>query len=296
MRSRLGLALRNSIASAPVTPARADKFLCELVNVPEYDHSPDGPNARQDAEGVTHIGVPARVREAWQRVDALFPDLLPTRGNPIHERPHRGIWEAPYNDPQMEQLNPRTDAPGLAWLDPDDPAYVITSDLPPKLRHAWHMPTDASRRMFLICELAYYLRGPAMCEAATKAHEAQVQERLRAESDGATAQQAWSASYARWSEILRAEASNPAKMWTISDPDAFAQILLRAIDVAHLMRKCPSPACPAPYFIAARRSRRYCSDACSLPAQQESKRAWWGQHGHSYHGRGRKLTIGFHSK
>jgi hypothetical protein len=296
MRSRLGLALRNSLISPPVTPARADKFLCELVNVPDFDQSPDGPNARQGVGGTVHIEVPARVREAWQRVDTLFPDLLPTRGNPIHERPHRGIWEAPYNDPQIEKLNPRTDAPGLVWQDPSDPEYVITSDIPPKLRHAWHMPTDTSRRMYLMCELAYYLRADAMCEVATKAHEAQVQERLRAEREGATAEQAWCASSDRWSEILRAEASDPAKMWTISDPDVFAQVLLRAIDVVPLMRKCPNPICPAPYFIAARRSRRYCSDACSLPAQRESKRAWWNQHGHSYRGRGKKQTIGYHSK
>lgn len=296
MRSRLGLALKNSLASPLVTPARADKFLCELVNVPEYDHSPDGPNARQDAGGGIRVEMPVRVHEAWQRIEMLFPDLLPTRGNPIHERPHRGIWEAPYNNPQAEKSNPRTDAPGLAWQDPDDPEYIITGDIPPKLRHTWHLPTDTSRRMFLICELAYYLRGPAMWDVATKAHEAQLQERLRAEREGATAQQAWSASYDRWLETLRAEASDPAKTWIISDPDSFAQVLLRAIDVAPLMRKCPNPACPAPYFIGARRSRRYCSDACSLPAQRESKRAWWNQHGHSYRGRGKKQTIGYHSK
>jgi hypothetical protein len=296
MRSRLGLALKNSLASSIVTPAKADKFLCELVNVPDYDHSSEGPNARKDANGVIQIEVPVRVREAWQRVDTLFPDLLPKRGNPIHERPNRWIWEAPYSDPQIEKWNPRQDVPGMAWQDPDDPEYVITSDIPPKLRHAWHMPTDASRRMFLICELAYYLRADAMCDVATKAHEAQAQERNRAEREGATAEQAWSASFDRWVEILRAEASDPAKMWAISDTDAFAQVLLRAIDVAPLMRKCPNPACPAPYFIAARRSRRYCSDVCSLPAQRESKRAWWDQHGHSYRGRGKKQTIGYHSK
>jgi hypothetical protein len=56
-----------------------------------------------------------------------------------------------------------------------------------------------------MCELAY-LRGPAMFDVATKAHEAQMQERSRAEKEGATAQQAWSLSFDRWPEVLRREA------------------------------------------------------------------------------------------
>jgi hypothetical protein len=280
MRNRLGLALKNALTSTTVTPELADRFLSELANVPEYDDSPDGPNARRDVGGGIHVEVPVRVHEAWQRVYSLFPELLPKHGNPIHERPN----------------TPDAETPGLAWQDPDDPEYVITDDIPPKLGLAWRLPTDASRRVFLICELAYYLRGPAMFDVATKAHEAQVQERSRAEQEGATAIQAWSLSSDRWSEVLRREADDPANMWMVSDADAFAQVLLRAIDVAPRMRNCPNPTCPAPHFIAGRKSQLYCSDACALPAQRESKRIWWSRHGQNYRGQGKKLTIGYHQK
>ena len=47
----------------------------------------------------------------------------------------------------------------------------------------------------------------------------------------------------------------------------------------HLACKCLNPDCHSPFFFASRKSRRYCSDACALPAQQEAKRRWWTEHG-----------------
>jgi len=285
MRNKLGLALADRPPSVSVTPEAANKFLCELANFPDYDRSPEGPNAKRGADGVIHVEMPTRVYEAWQRVEKLFPDLLPKRGNPIHERPNRWFWEAPYADPQIEKWNPRSDAPGLVWQDPDDPDYIDLLDIAPKFKQVWRFPTVGSRRVFLMCELAYYLRGPAKFDVATKAHDAEIEARRRAEKEGVTAQQAWSAGYERWSDVVRTEAADPAKAWIISDADAFAQVLVRAIDVAPLMRSCPNPTCPAPHFIAARKSRRYCSDACALPAQREWKRIWWRAHGKEYRGR-----------
>lgn len=279
MRSSLGLVLKNALASAPVIPQRADKFLCEMANVPDYDHSPDGPNARRIGTSAVEVVMPTRVREAWERVFHLFPDVLPQRGNPSHEQPHR----------------PRIDKPGLVWQDPEDPEGVNVNmmDVPAKLRMAWRLPTDASRRMFLICELGYYLRGPAMFAVATKAHEAQVQERSRFEKEGVPTDKAVLLSIRRWFEVLHNEGDDPAGMWDISDADAFAQVLLRAIDIASRMRICSNKECPAPYFIAVRTPQRYCSEVCALPAQRASKRIWWSQHGHKYRGRSRKRTIVF---
>jgi hypothetical protein len=285
MRNRLRLALTDGPAPVSVTPEMADRFLCELANVPEYDDSPDGPNATRGADGAIHVEMPNRVSEAWQRIEKLFPELLPKRGNPIHERPHRWFWEAQRADPRIEKWNPRSDAPGLVWQDPDEPDYIDLLDIAPKLSQVWRFPNVESRKVFLMCELVYYLRGPATFAVATKAHEAEVEERRRAENEGVTAQQAWSAGYERWSEVLRREATDPAKTWIISDADAFAQVLLRAIDVAPLMRNCSNPACPAPRFIAAKKSQRFCSDVCALPAQREWKRSWWRQNGSNYRGR-----------
>lgn len=287
MQRELGLAT-NGLTSGFVTQERADRFLCDLVNIPEYDHSPDGPNARQDGEGAVQVEMPPRVRDAWERVQNLFEDLLPKWGDPIHERPNRWIWEPIYRDPRRETVNPGANTVGLVWQDPQDPDYILVEDLPPKLRQVWRLPTVASRKVFLGGELGYYLRGPAMFETATKAHRAEMEERNRAEKEGATAAHAWSVGFQRWSEVLNKEAHDPKKMWAVSDADAFAEVLHRAISVAARMRLCANPACPAPYFIARKHSQRYCGDACAVPAQREWKQNWWRQNRNNYRSGKRK--------
>jgi hypothetical protein len=68
-------------------------------------------------------------------------------------------------------------------------------------------------------------------------------------------------------------------VWIYRESPAFVLVLLRALHVADRMRHCPNAACPAPYFIARRRSQKYCSDACALPAQREFKALWWKNYG-----------------
>lgn len=267
MRNKLGLFC---VAKTDVPPEQADKFLCELANVPHYDHSPDGPNATKDEQGIIHVSPPASVDDAWRRIYHLFPDLLPRHGNPEHERPHSGV----------------TDAPGVAWEDPDDPGFVSVGDIPPKLRLAWTMPSLQSRKIFLMAELAFYLRGPAMMAAALKARQAEMEKRAEAEREGATVEGTFHSGYQVWKEALDKERQDISKMWAAADADAFAQVLLRAFEVADRMRRCPTPNCPAPYFIAQRRSQKYCSDACALPAQREFKRTWWREHGNNGRRRG----------
>lgn len=55
--------------------------------------------------------------------------------------------------------------------------------------------------------------------------------------------------------------------------------LLDLMRWAELTRYCGNPDCPAPYFIATRRSQKYCCFECSEPAQREFKRKWWTRHG-----------------
>jgi hypothetical protein len=69
--------------------------------------------------------------------------------------------------------------------------------------------------------------------------------------------------------------------------DNFTFMMLHALRFADRMRYCGNPTCAAPYFLARRRSQKYCSDACSLPAQREHKRAWWSEHGEEWR-QGRK--------
>ena len=62
-------------------------------------------------------------------------------------------------------------------------------------------------------------------------------------------------------------------------PTRTEQFLLELMRWAELTRYCGNPDCLAPYFIALRRSQKYCSELCRQPAQREFKRRWWVQKG-----------------
>lgn len=109
------------------------------------------------------------------------------------------------------------------------------------LRRAWDASTPLARKVFLLGPLYETMRD---YHALWKVRE-NIEESLRA-----------LAAYANLTSAI-----------------------LHAIHIVDWMRHCPNPDCPAPYFIAMRRSQRYCSEACALPAQREFKRAWWAEHG-----------------
>lgn len=47
-------------------------------------------------------------------------------------------------------------------------------------------------------------------------------------------------------------------------------------------RYCANPRCPEPYFVADRRTAKYCCEECAKPAQAAFKREWWNQHGRQW--------------
>jgi hypothetical protein len=62
------------------------------------------------------------------------------------------------------------------------------------------------------------------------------------------------------------------------------QILDQLVDERSyfLARKCLNPECPSPFFFARRRKQKYCSEVCAMPAQRDSKRRWWREHGNQW--------------
>jgi hypothetical protein len=62
----------------------------------------------------------------------------------------------------------------------------------------------------------------------------------------------------------------------------FEQAMVYFHKVADRAKHCPNPDCPAPYFIAKKRSFKYCSEACSEPAQRLYKQTWWEKHGDAW--------------
>jgi hypothetical protein len=203
--------------------------------------------------------LPEDYVKAWDRLRNLYGDLYPSHGNPDTEGGDQG----------------------LVWEYPDDPGGLNLEDTPPKLRQAWLLPTALGREVFLMGALAYYLRGPAMFAIAEKAYQTELEARELAQKSGATLEQAVEAGFKASAIRVRKETGAVRRDWALSDGaiDAFALVLLRAMHISDRMRYCANPACPAPYFIARRRSQKYCTDACALPAQREFKRAWWSEHG-----------------
>jgi hypothetical protein len=65
----------------------------------------------------------------------------------------------------------------------------------------------------------------------------------------------------------------------ISLPDAtpFEATMFYLQTFADKTRHCPNPMCPAPYFLAEKRSQKYCSEACAGPGLREAKRRWWNE-------------------
>jgi hypothetical protein len=61
--------------------------------------------------------------------------------------------------------------------------------------------------------------------------------------------------------------------------DPFTRVLIHCMHSADKLRVCQNTDCPAPYFIAQRRSQKYCSEKCAQPSQREFKLRWWDEHG-----------------
>ena len=71
-------------------------------------------------------------------------------------------------------------------------------------------------------------------------------------------------------------------------PGPLEQCLRYLLRNASKVAVCRNPDCPAPYFLATRRSQKYCTAECARPAQREFKLAWWNKTGKHQRARQRK--------
>jgi hypothetical protein len=98
--------------------------------------------------------------------------------------------------------------------------------------------------------------------------------------------------YEVYRDALRREERDFRNFWSVEELDPFGQVLVRATDISDRMRRCANFECPAPYFIARRLTQKYCADACAQPAQKESKRRWWREHGSDWRSRRTQSETG----
>jgi hypothetical protein len=53
----------------------------------------------------------------------------------------------------------------------------------------------------------------------------------------------------------------------------------QAVDVSDWMRICLNPGCRSRYFVAQRRTQKYCSKKCAEPSHREIRLRWWNKYG-----------------
>jgi len=61
--------------------------------------------------------------------------------------------------------------------------------------------------------------------------------------------------------------------------DAFLQVLHRGAEIAKRMKLCRNRECQHPFFLAERRTQKYCTQECARPAKSAAKLRWWNKHG-----------------
>jgi hypothetical protein len=62
-------------------------------------------------------------------------------------------------------------------------------------------------------------------------------------------------------------------------PTLFEDALIFLLRHSHFAKVCANCDCRTKYFWAPRRSQKYCSEPCAIPAQREAKNRWWAAHG-----------------
>ncbi len=86
------------------------------------------------------------------------------------------------------------------------------------------------------------------------------------------------------------EAMNPDSRGEPPPLSPFEQAMVYLKRISERAKHCGNPECENPYFVAKKRSYKYCSPECSEPAQKAFKRDWWAQHGPGWRKRQRENT------
>jgi len=74
---------------------------------------------------------------------------------------------------------------------------------------------------------------------------------------------------------------NPEKPRS-QDLSKVAWALWQLVEECDRMRCCLNENCDAPFFLARRRTQKYCSEDCAAPAVRQFKRTWWKEHGEDW--------------
>jgi hypothetical protein len=139
---------------------------------------------------------------------------------------------------------PRAFETGEALGKGDYGSFLVIQD---RLRSAWQAPTTEERDLWINGLLADVVRYSVL--VSPQAAEAYLGEAGRLGDDA-------------WSGLA----------WAIH----------QALRVSDSMRICANVDCDARYFIAKRRTQKYCCEKCAGPAKRAAQKAWWAEHGSTW--------------
>jgi hypothetical protein len=83
-------------------------------------------------------------------------------------------------------------------------------------------------------------------------------------------------------ERLHASEPNPEKRHYLTwdkppDETPFEAVMFYLQRKSDYVARCDNPTCAAPYFLAAKRSQRYCSERCATEGLRAAKLRWWNE-------------------
>jgi hypothetical protein len=86
--------------------------------------------------------------------------------------------------------------------------------------------------------------------------------------------------------------SGPVVDWgELPAPSPFERALGLLLTHADKTRYCAREGCETPYFLALRRTQKYCSNRCAREAQRQLMRQWWSDHGPEWRKSRRRQTA-----
>jgi hypothetical protein len=241
------------------------------------------PKSQRITDTIADVFLLKVVNLAWPPKDRFlkhrsFADMLPTVGVslPKWRKTDTGAYllPSPLGEPYSSQVQFDPNALRLDWLE----------TWRNKLREAWAEKTARVRRDRLRAIVQAYvalkvIRSQAV-EPAQRASVGPIAKAVAAvggnilEFDKAT------------EDVLREPPADSVD--TAQDP--FLQVLYRALETAKRMCLCKNRECRHPFFVATKKTDKYCSPECAKPAKKAAKLKWWRKHGKAWRRAKRKKS------
>lgn len=200
---------------------------------------------------------------------SLFAGMLPQVGVSLSDwvKTETGCYllPSPLGEPYSREVKFDPDTVRLAWLE-------TWCD---KLRQAWAERRTRLRRDKLRSMIHAYVALKVVRDQHTvRVGEFKVNGGFL-DAEGKRIEQVRAL---RFDKSVETKFSEPPGDLAITAHDAFLQVLHRGAEIAKRMKLCRNRQCQYPFFLAGRRTEKYCTQECAKPAKRAAKLKWWNKH------------------